>query len=159
MGDPFNVVDAGWWLAWSPATPLFVTAVLWALAAVSASWLRYDAVIWSDAWEVIRGRITPWKFASNGMWCDLCSTYWLTVPLLVWFGPVPWLAVNGAYLLLAKHAPTLRDVQVEVSPVAVTGEAATAPTGGWQQTRPGVPPPPDGALFDPPATGEHNGEV
>jgi hypothetical protein len=35
--------------------------------------------------------------------------YWLTAWLVVPFGPGTWLAVNGAYLLLSIHLPSLTE--------------------------------------------------
>jgi hypothetical protein len=84
----------------------FLGVVLAFLAAVSLSYIRYDADVWLDAWDLLRARMTPRQFIRSAVSCHICSTYWVTTPALVW-GPVEWLAVNGLYLLAAQHLPTL----------------------------------------------------
>ena len=101
-GPDFGSVP--WWFGGSN---VLVVAAVWAFATVSAAYLRYDATIWAEAWALARRRATPREFLAAGWWCDRCSTYWLTAPLVIPFGPVVWLAVNGAYLLLSTHLPTL----------------------------------------------------
>lgn len=100
----FDLFSFDWWTA---AMFGWFTPVVWVLAAVAAAWLRYDATVWGDALDVVRMRIGIREFISRGASCDLCSTYWVTSPALVAFGPVLWLGVNGGYLLLATWAPTL----------------------------------------------------
>lgn len=95
------------WLA-GPADPVIVSVLLWAFAAIAVAYLRYDATIWADLARVARRQLRIRDFVANGYWCDICSTYWWTTPVLAVEGPIVWLAANGLYLVAARNWPTLK---------------------------------------------------
>ena len=143
--QPLAVRDPAWWLPEMPALS-FVAVV--ALAAVAAAWLRYDATVWADAYAAARRRITIREFLSRGWWCDICSTYWATIPVFVWYGPLLWLAINGGYLIAARHLPTLIDPPPDTT---------DGPEPAWTSPPPEPDPEPSAGggfvLPDPPAAG------
>lgn len=94
----FDWGDPDWWLA--TAHGPFPALVLWVLTAVAVAWLRYDATVWSELWAVARRRQTVTGLLASGWWCDRCSGYWVTSPVVA-AGPVMWFGVNGGYLLLS----------------------------------------------------------
>lgn len=95
-------IVGNWW-----NTVDLTNLLVWVLAAVSLSWLRYEATVWEELGDVFRRLSTPWEFIKSGASCHICSTYWITAPVIYFNGLPVWLAVNGAYLLVSRYLPTL----------------------------------------------------
>lgn len=121
-----------------------VSVVMFALAGVALSYLRYDATLGDEVRAVLKREQTIRGFINEARGCPLCSLYWFTAPELVVLGPLAWLATNGLFLLVFKNVEFLEPIPEEVPETLVDnldGTLTHTAADGTQTTIPADPNP------------------